>query len=165
MRWIYLSHCKNDHLAFLCRGVKWYLKKFMSLLICWYYFNHIFPYSVCTVSSACYVAVFASKDEMYVQKMLWKIPERSSFNYLSQEFICFASLITLGILNLLLIHDSSAMFFVFQNLITETVRFEYTQGIRRNHAQCPILIATRPNGQVGNIPAWNCADNIPFWEK
>ena len=87
------------------------------------------------------------------RKWYGKYRSGRAYNYLSQEFICFASLITLGILNLLLIHDSSAMFFVFQNLITETVRFEYTQGIRRNHAQCPILIATRPNGQVGNIPA------------
>ena len=87
------------------------------------------------------------------RKCYGKYRSGRAYNYLSQEFICFASLITLGILNLLIIHDSSAMFFVFQNLITETVRFEYTQVIRRNQAQCPILIATRPNGQVGNIPA------------
>ena len=86
------------------------------------------------------------------RKCYGKYRSGRAYNYLSQEFICFASLITLGILNLLIIHDSSAMFFVFQ-LVTETVRFEYTQVIRRNQAQCPILIATRPNGQVGNIPA------------
>ena len=88
-----------------------------------------------------------------------------AYNCLSQEFICFASLITLGILNLLIIHDSSAMFFVFQNLITETVRFEYTQVIRRNQAQCPILTATRPNGQVGNVTAETVLTIYHFEEK
>lgn len=164
MRWIYLSHCKNDHLAFLCRGVRWYLKKFMSLLICWYYFNHIFPNSVCTVFSACYVAVFTSKDKMYVQKMLWKIPGRSSLQ-LSQPGVY-----------LFRFTDNPRHFKSshYSRFICHVLRFSISYG------NCKIWIHSSYKAQSGAMSdldshqtkwaSWqrncrNCADNIPFWGK